>query len=77
MQDLQGPRKLRPGLVMAAHALRSEASYWSRAGHGRRDEIRPNLGGSGWLVDFSLAGKPLCAVVVSTDDEAQEYVDTG
>ena len=44
-------------------------------------EIRPNLAGGGWLVEFSLDGKPLRAVVVSTDDEAhdvaQEYVDTG
>ena len=52
MQDLRGPRK-----------------------------IRPNLAGGGWLVEFSLDGEPLRAVVVSTDeaahDVAQEYVDTG
>ena len=53
----------------------------SRAGHGRGAEIRPNLAGSGWLVEFSLDGEPLRAVGVSTDEEAhdvaQEYVDTG
>ena len=36
---------------------------------------------AGWLVEFSLDGKPLRAVGVSTDEEAhdvaQEYVDTG
>ena len=52
MQDLRGPRK-----------------------------IRPNLAGSGWLVEFSLDGKPLRAAGVSTDEEAhdvvQESVDTG
>ena len=61
MQDLRGPRKIRPGLVLVAHPSRSEAAYRSRAGHGRGAEIRPNLAGSGWLVEFSLDGKPLRA----------------
>ena len=81
MQDLRGPRKIRPDLVRVAHPSRSEAAYRSRAGHGRGAEIRPDLAGGGWLVEFSLDGKPLRAVGVSTDDEAhdvaQEYVDTG
>ena len=81
MQDLRGPGKIRPGLVMVAHPSRSEAAYRSRAGHGRGAEIRPNLAGGGWLVEFSLDGEPLRAVAVSGDDDAhevaQEYVDTG
>ena len=81
MQDLRGPRKIRPGLVMVANPSRSEAAYRSRPGHGRGVEIRPNLAAGGWLVEFSLDGKPLRGVVVSTDDVAhdvgQEYVDTG
>ena len=52
MQDLQGPRKLRPGLVRVAHPSRSESAYRSRAGHGRGAEIRPNLAAVGWLVEF-------------------------
>ena len=51
MQDLRGPRKIRPGLVMVwSHPSRSEAAYRSRSGHGRGAEIRPNLAGSagGW-----------------------------
>ena len=66
---------------MVAHPSRSEASYWSHAGHGRGAEIRPYLVGGGWLVEFTLDGEPLRAVVVSTDDDAhdvaQEYVGTG
>ena len=71
MQDLRGPRKIRPGLVLVwPHPSRSEAAYRSWAGHGRRAEIRPNLAGSGWLVEFSLDGEPLRAVGVSTDEAA-------
>ena len=81
MQDLRGSRKIRPGLIMVSHPSRSEASYQSRAGHGRGAEIRRNLVGGGWLVEFTLNGEPLRAVVVSTDDTAhdvaQEDVDTG
>ena len=58
MQDLRGPRKIRPGLVLVwPHPSRSEAAYRSRAGHGRGAEIRPNLAAGGWLVEFSLDGE--------------------
>lgn len=80
-QELRGPRKIRPGLVMFTHPSRSEVSHWSHAGHGREAEIHPNLVDDGWLLEFSLDGEPLRAVVVSTDDAvhnvAQKYVDTG
>ena len=37
--------------------------------------------GDGWLMEFSLDGEPLRAVVVSTDEDAhavaQEYVNMG
>ncbi len=72
MQDLRGSRKIHPGLMMVSHTSRSEASYQSRAGHGRGAEIRRNLVGGGWLVEFTLNGEPLRAVVVSTDDTAHE-----